>query len=457
MYADKLIQAGQITNDQAEQLKQEVVSRLKEAYDEVKQRDGQEAVTQKYEKANYVELAEINTAVSVDKLQEINKELLVWPESFKVYPKLQRILERRANALNEGEKVDWGHAETLAFASILADGKPIRLSGQDAERATFAHRNLVLHDAESGATYSPLHRLPQAKASFAIYNSPLSEAAVLGFEYGYNVYSPETLVIWEAQYGDFTNVAQVIIDQFITAGRSKWSQQSSLMMMLPHGYEGQGPEHSSARLERFLQLAGEDNWIVANLSSAAQYFHLLRRQAAITENDKARPLVLMAPKSLIRNPRVASSAVELSEGSFQTVLEQQGLGQQPDQVERLILCSGKISIDLDEALDKDADKEKNKGWKWLHILRVEQLYPFPEEEIRSVVNRFPNVKEIVWVQEEPHNMGAWRYMEPRIRELAPEGTTVQYIGRPERSSPASGYQNVYTYEQQRIISLALNQ
>jgi 2-oxoglutarate dehydrogenase E1 component len=379
--------------------------------------------------------------------------LLSWPKSFKVYSKLQRILERRADALNDGEKVDWGQAETLAFATILADGTPIRLSGQDVERATFAHRNLVLHDSETGETFCPLHELPEAKASFAIHNSPLSEAGVLGLEYGYNVYAPETMVIWEAQYGDFTNAAQVLIDQFISAGQSKWSQHSGLIMLLPHGFEGQGPEHSSARLERFLQLSGEENWTVAYLSSAAQYFHLLRRQAATVNTDSARPLVVMAPKSMIRNPQVASLSSLLSEDTFHTVLEQPGLGTNPQRVERLVLCTGKVAVDLAEELDKSADTNRD----WLHIARVEQLYPFPQQEVKEIMDRFPNLTEVVWVQEEPKNMGAWSYMEPRIRELVSLDTSVSYIGRPKRSSPASGYQQIHALEQQFIITQTLVQ
>ncbi len=380
--------------------------------------------------------------------------MLQFPETFTVYGKLKRILERRADALNEGEKVDWSHAETLAFASILADGTPIRLSGQDAERATFAHRNLVLHDTETGDTFCPLHAIPEAKASFAIHNSPLSEAGVLGLEYGYNVFAPETMVIWEAQFGDFANSAQVLIDQFISAGQSKWTQRSGLTMLLPHGYEGQGPEHSSARLERFLQLSGEENWTVAYLSSAAQYFHLLRRQASILNTDQARPLVLMAPKSMIRNPYVASSAAELSEGTFQTVLEQPGLGSQPDKVERLVLCTGKVAIDLAEELSKTPDTNRD----WLHIVRVEQLYPFPKQELKAIISRFPNLSEMLWVQEEPKNMGAWGYIEPRLRELVDNvKVSVTYNGRPKRSSPASGYQQIHTFEQQFIINQTLVQ
>ncbi|TJY42201.1 2-oxoglutarate dehydrogenase E1 component [Cohnella pontilimi] len=456
LYADKLVREGVLGADEVEQMRQEALDRLKEAYEEIKQKDYEDPVHQpaKVQQTPPESPVKAETGVPVETLRRINADLLKRPEGFHVYPKLQRILERRADALNDGEKVDWAHAETLAFATILADGRPIRLSGQDAERATFAHRNLVLHDIETGAAYCPLHGLPDAKASFAIHNSPLSEAGVLGFEYGYNVYAPETMVIWEAQFGDFANAAQVLIDQFISAGRSKWSQRSSLTMLLPHGYEGQGPEHSSARLERFLQLSAEENWTVAYLSCAAQYFHLLRRQAALCGTDEARPLVLMAPKSLIRNPRVASPAAEFSSGSFRPVLENPGTGDSPELVERLVLCSGKVAIDLAEALEKPADEVKERR-DWLHVVRVEQLYPFPAEDIRAIVERMPKLKEICWVQEEPKNMGAWSYMEPHVWALAPAGVTVSYIGRPERSSPASGFQQVHSFEQQMLLSHAL--
>jgi 2-oxoglutarate dehydrogenase E1 component len=450
IYAEKLKSEGLVDDEQTAAMKQDVLKDMQEAYDQIKRNDDSDSNSSLSEKLDsHVDSAKIETAVPLDRLQEINTQLLNFPDGFHVYPKLQRILERRANALEDGGKVDWALAETLAFASILADGKPIRLSGQDSERGTFAHRHLILHEAESGKSYSPLHNLPQSKASFAIHNSPLSEASVLGFEYGYNVFSPETLVLWEAQYGDFANAAQVIIDQFIAAGRVKWAQKSSLVLLLPHGSEGQGPEHTSARLERFLHAAAEDNWTVANLTSAAQYFHLLRRQAALTESEHARPLILMAPKSLIRNQRVASPGSSFSEGSFCTVLEQHGLGKQPDKVERLIMCSGKVAIDLEDALTEEGD------WSWLHIVRVEQLYPFPLEELTAVLQRLPNLKEIIWLQEETKNMGAWTYMEPRIRSLSSERIAVRYVGRQERSSPASGYQNVHSYEQQKIVTEAL--
>ena len=272
IYAEKLQEKGLITDDQVAQMRQAGLNTLQSALDEVKENDKQKP--QIIEPSRRRQKKELVTAVPLKKLKAINAELLKWPSGFNVYEKLERILMRRATSLDEGNKVDWGLAETLAFATILESGKPIRLSGQDSERATFAFRNLVLHDVKTGETYCPLHQIPQANASFAVYNSPLSEAAVLGFDYGYNVFSPETLVIWEAQYGDFANVAQVIIDQFITAGRVKWSQKSSIVMLLPHGYEGQGPEHSSARLERFLQLAAEDNLTIANLTYGSSIFPL---------------------------------------------------------------------------------------------------------------------------------------------------------------------------------------
>ncbi|RKP46729.1 2-oxoglutarate dehydrogenase E1 component [Cohnella endophytica] len=454
LYSERLVREGALSAEGADQIKRDVVNKLKTAYEQVKGQEQRNPIQQSHPKEFNPAAPKPVTAVPIEKLRQINSNLLKWPENFKVYGKLQRILERRADALNDGEKVDWGQAETLAFASILADGTPIRLSGQDVERATFAHRNLVLHDSETGDTFCPLHALPEANASFAIHNSPLSEAGVLGLEYGYNVYAPETMVIWEAQYGDFVNVAQVLIDQFISAGQSKWAQRSGLVMLMPHGFEGQGPEHSSARMERFLQLSGEENWTVAYLSSAAQYFHLLRRQASILNTQEARPLIMMAPKSMIRNPYVASPAEKLSEGTFQTVIEQPGTGPNAKRVERLVLCTGKVAIDLAEELDKTPDIDRD----WLHIVRVEQLYPFPKQEVKAIMDRFPNLSEVLWVQEEPKNMGAWSYMEPRLRELVDTSkVTVSYNGRPKRSSPASGYQQIHVFEQQFIINQALVQ
>lgn len=454
LYGEQLKAERAISQEQVDVLRQRTNDKLQAAYDAMKakaskpkSREQQQPIT--------ISKDEARTAVPIEELREINLELLNRPEGFTEYTKLQRILQRRATALNDGEKVDWAHAETLAFATILADGTPIRLSGQDSERGTFAHRHIVLNDNATAQKFSPLHMLPQAKASFAVHNSPLSETAVLGFEYGYNVYAPETFVIWEAQYGDFANVAQVIFDQFISAGRAKWSQKSGIAILLPHGYEGQGPEHSSARLERFLQLSADNNWTVANLTTSAQYFHLLRKQASTLGTEHVRPLVLMAPKSLIRNPRVASHGVDFSEGSFKPVLPQFSLTEpkeKKDKVTRLLLCTGKVAIDIEEALSSRNAEDS----EWLRVARVEQLYPFAQAEIENIVKQFDKLEEIVWVQEEPKNMGSWSFMEPRLRGVAPKKVTVQYVGRPDRSSTASGHQEVHASEQQWIISTALN-
>lgn len=454
LYAEQLKSAKAISEEQVEQLRQSTNATLQAAYDSMKANEGKAKAAPAASTGRIV-AEDVRTAVPLEELREINLELLNRPEGFTEYTKLQRILQRRATALNDGEKVDWAHAETLAFATILADGTPIRLSGQDSERGTFAHRHIMLNDYANAQKFSPLHMLPQAKASFAVHNSPLSETAVLGFEYGYNVFAPDTFVIWEAQYGDFANVAQVIFDQFISAGRAKWSQKSGITILLPHGYEGQGPEHSSARLERFLQLSADNNWTVANLTSSAQYFHLLRKQAAMLGSDNVRPLVLMAPKSLIRNPRVASHGVEFSEGSFKPVLPQFSLTEPKaakDKVKRLILATGKVAIDIDEALASVNAEE----YTWLRVARVEQLYPLPQAELERIISQFPKLEEIVWVQEEPKNQGSWFYMEPRLRALAPAKVEVRYIGRQERSSTASGHQEVHAAEQQSIISSALN-
>lgn len=449
-YANQLQKADLITEQDIDTKKKEWIQKWRSIYERVSEKHSDDVQEEEVPAPIAHGIPDIETAVPLETLQEINHGLLSWPQEFNIYPKLDRILKRREQAFEDGGKVEWALAETLAFATILADGKAIRMTGQDSERGTFAQRHLVLHDYETSQTFVPLHHLPQAKASFAIYNSPLSEASVLGFEYGYSV-PVDTLVIWEAQYGDFVNVAQVIIDQFISAGRAKWGQKSDLIMLLPHGYEGQGPEHSSARLERFLQMSAENNWTVANLTSAAQYFHILRRQAAITEMNEGRPLIIMTPKSLLRNPRVASPATALSGDKFHPVLEQPGLGEQPERVERLLLCTGKVAIDLATRLEEETEKD----WSRLHLLRIEQLYPFPQEEIRNAIRRYPNLKEVIWVQEEPKNMGPWSFIEPRIREIATTDLRIDYIGRPERSSTSTGDPKVHKKEQERIINEAL--
>jgi 2-oxoglutarate dehydrogenase E1 component len=377
------------------------------------------------------------TSVSADKLSELNSALLATPEGFTPNSKLERLFQKNRGDL---DSIDWAHAEALAFASLLEDGTPIRLTGQDTERGTFSQRHAVLYDAETDERYVPLQNLPLAGASFAIYNSPLSEIAVLGFEYGYSVNSENALVLWEAQYGDFANVGQPMIDQFIVSGQAKWGQTSGLVLLLPHGYEGQGPEHSSARLERYLQLAAHENVRIANLTTAAQYFHLLRAQAALNENK--RPLIIMTPKSLLRHPMAASKLEELAEGAFQPVLDDDEARERADSVERLILCSGKIFTEL-------AGSEYKEEAVDTAIARIELLYPFPEDRIKSLLEDYPNLREILWVQEEPQNMGAWTFVEPRLRALSE--LPVLYLGKPPRPSPAQGSAKFHKQEHAGIV------
>ena len=324
------------------------------------------------------------------------------------------------------------------------------LSGQDAQAGTFSQRHLVLHDPTTGETYSPLQSLPQAKASFAVYNSPLSENAVLGFEYGYSMHAAGCLVFWEAQFGDFANGAQVIIDQFIASGNSKWAQTPSLVLLLPHGYEGQGPEHSSARLERYLELAANGNMRIAYCTTAAQYFHILRRQAALLE-AAPRPLVLMTPKGLLKvdKPPVGSSLSELAEGHFQPVLNDPR-SRDNSQVTRLVLCSGKVYVDL-------AAREEYAAASSVAVVRIEELYPFPYPELREVIAQYPNLKEAVWLQEEPRNAGAWVFVSSRIRETLPEGVELTFVGRPKSASPSEGSKRRHDVEQGRLLSAVLSE
>lgn len=449
LYAAKLMEEGSITKEEFSGIEESVHTRLKSAHDKIS--NNKKDVMFSMIPPETVEhgIPKLNTAVSLDRLKTINAELLKWPEGFNIFKKLEKILQRRQDAFTEKGKIDWALAETLAFASIIEDGTPIRLTGQDSERGTFSQRHLVLHDSMSGKKYSPLHTLSKSDASFAVHNSPLSEVSVLAFEYGYNVFSPETLVIWEAQYGDFANVAQVIFDQFISSSRAKWGQKSGLVMLLPHGYEGQGPEHSSARLERYLQLAAENNWTVANLSSAAQYFHILRRQSKVLKMDEVRPLVLVTPKSLLRNQNVASLPVDLTEGEFKPFFEDSLTEDlKAKDVTRIVISTGKMSIDLHEhALKLDENKQ-------VKLLRLEEIYPFPFEDIKVYFQQFKGLKEIVWAQEEPKNMGAWSFVEPRLIAAAQKGVEIRYIGRKRRSSTAEGDPLVHKQDQTRIISEA---
>lgn len=388
---------------------------------------------------------EVETAVPEELLRALNEQLLALPEGFSANQKLMKQLERRRTVLGPEGGIEWAHAEALALASLLVEGVPIRLTGQDTERGTFSQRHLVLHDSETGAKYAPIRNLAGAQATLELHNSPLSELATLGFEYGYSAAAPETLVLWEAQFGDFVNGAQIIVDQFIVSGLSKWGLTTRLTLLLPHGYEGQGPEHSSARLERFLQLCAEGNIRVANPTTPAQFFHLLRRQA---KRSRQRPLVIMTPKSLLRLPQATSKLADLHTGRFQAVLDDPIAAQHRDQVRRAVLCSGKVFYELQGGL-AGADRSRTA------VVRLEQLYSFPEEELVALFRSYPSLSEVVWAQEEPRNMGAWSYVEPRLRALLPAGTSLRYVGRPERASPAEGYPAAHTAEQKRIVEEAL--
>jgi 2-oxoglutarate dehydrogenase E1 component len=383
-----------------------------------------------------------DTAVSADVLRDLNERLLKWPATLKVNPRLAKTLARRAEAMGDAGGIDWGHAEALAFASLLTEGTSVRLTGQDSQRATFSHRQAVLHDSESGETYVPLEHVTDGSgekaARIEVHNSPLSETAVLGFEYGYSTASEDTLVLWEAQYGDFVNVAQPIIDQFIAADRAKWGQDSSLVLLLPHGYEGQGPEHSSARLERFLQLCAEGNQRVAYPSTPAQYFHILRRQAQLYER---RPLILMQPKSLLRLPEAASRLTDLTSGEFRPVIDDPVSSEARESVTRLVFCTGKIYYDL------AAQRARH-----VALVRVEELYPWPGNQVAQIVDLYPEIEEVVWAQEEPKNQGAWSYVAPRLRVSTGNALLTRYVGRPDRASPAEGYAEAHKKEQERIVN-----
>jgi len=448
LYAEKLVAEGIVSPDDVEAKTEERQHELRRRHEElrrkIEQGEFEDPTATGTSELDRSRSPAVETALADDRLRELNEALLRVPDSFTIHRKLRKPLSRRRDALEEGG-IEFGHAEALAFASLLTDGVHLRLTGQDTERGTFSHRHLVLHDEKTGLRYAPIQNLNGAKAPFELHNSPLSEAACLGFEYGYSAASPQRLVLWEAQFGDFDNSAQVIIDSFIVSAEAKWGQTSRLTLLLPHGYEGAGPEHSSARIERFIQLAAEGNIRIANPTTAAQYFHLLRRQAHIR---KARPLVVFTPKGLLRLPRATSRREELSGGSFRFVLDDPSAGGRREKVERLVLCSGKIYYDLDAA-PKRASAES------VAIGRVELLYPFAKAELDQLIAGYPTLKEIVWVQEEPRNMGAWSVMQRRMPELLPEGVELGYVGRPPRASPGEGYAAAHTKEQERIVLTAL--
>jgi 2-oxoglutarate dehydrogenase E1 component len=442
LYAQRLVDEGVVTQAQADALEQGVTSELKAAHEALKETFGAAPAAAPEGRIPAATADEVVTAVAADVLADMNEQLLRIPDWFTPNEKLMRQLERRRDQLADGA-IDWGQAEALGFASLLVDGIPIRITGQDTERGTFSHRHAVLHDATSGATYTPMQHLDDASASFEIHNSPLSEYACVGFEYGYSVAAPEALVLWEAQFGDFVNGAQIVIDQFVSAGLSKWGETSRLTLLLPHGYEGNGPEHSSARLERFLQLAAQENIRIANCTTSAQYFHLLRRQAL---DATARPLVVMTPKGLLRLKQAASTLDDLSAGEFRPVLDDSAVDR--EQVTRLVFCQGKVYYDIVGHEDRERATS-------VAVARIEQLYPFPVEQAAAVVRGYPNLRELVWAQEEPQNMGAWRALRHRLEESKPEGVPLLYVGRPWRASPSEGYPTAHLREQDRIVRAAL--
>jgi 2-oxoglutarate dehydrogenase E1 component len=447
LYARQLIDAGVVTQNEVDATTDAVWQQLSEQHQQLKARlsaaTAVEQGTGEYQ-LDRTPSPDVATAVDAERLRELNEALLRVPDGFTIHPKLKRPLEQRREAMGAKGGITWAHAEALAFASLLTEGSPVRLTGQDAERGTFSQRHLVLHDPRTGQEYCPIQHLPNALAPMELHNSPLSEMAALGFEYGYSQEGPETLVVWEAQFGDFVNSAQVIIDQFIVSGLAKWGQSTRLTLLLPHAYEGSGPEHSSARLERWLQLAAEGNIRVAYPSTPAQYFHLLRRQAKIA---KQRPLVVMTPKSLLRLPQATNRIEHLSDTQFYPVLAEPRVDN--EKVTRLILCSGKVYYDL----VGDKLREGNDG---VAIGRVELLYPFPQGQILELVGSYPNLREVVWLQEEPRNMGARAHMSPRLMQILPRELKFGYIGRPERASTAEGYPAAHAQEQRRIVTTALD-
>jgi 2-oxoglutarate dehydrogenase E1 component len=391
--------------------------------------------------------AKAETAISLARLQELNTSLLQMPPDFTMHRKLERVREKRHTMFDapDDRMVDWAAAEELAMASILVDGVSIRVTGEDVERGTFSHRHAVLNDAETGRPHVPLQALPQARAAFEIHNSPLTENAVVGFEYGYNIQEPSRLVIWEAQYGDFINGAQTIIDEYFVSGRTKWGLQSSLVLLLPHAHEGQGPDHASARPERFLQLAADINMRVVNCTTAAQFFHLLRRQAALLLVDPL-PLVVLTPKSLLRHPMVSSAPREFAEGRFRMVIADQDALERATDIRRILVCSGKVFVDLMASEHRNTRTD-------VAICRLEQLYPVPMRELRAMLDGYPKADEIVWVQEEPENMGAWDFIRPHLQEVS-TGRPVRRVARPRSASPAEGSAARHALNQQALVDQA---
>ena len=452
LFKERLVEEGDMRREEIAEMESAYRSRLEREFELVQNRESEGPgafVGAAAEIQPAYSYEPVFTGLEEDKLRFLGNRLVEVPEDFQLNPKIKKLfLAKRARATAEGGPYDWAHAEALAFASLLDEGHPVRLSGQDVRRGTFSHRHAVLYDAETRERYIPLKNISPGQASFCAYNSLLSEAGVLGFDYGYTLMVPGMLICWEAQFGDFANGAQVIIDQFISSAESKWGKPSNIVMLLPHGYEGQGPEHSSARLERFLQMCAGGNMQVCNLTKPAQYFHLLRRQVV---RPLRKPLVLMSPKSLLRHPECVSHEGDFTGSShFREMIDDDQLVDRPERVTRLIFCSGKVYYDLLKF--RNENRLRNTA-----IIRIEQLYPFHWSMLREIVARYPRAhKKWVWCQEEPLNMGAWGYIAPRLEEASRGGNRVRYAGRERSASTATGAKAIHTAEQRRLVERAFS-
>ncbi|MFB3904097.1 MAG: 2-oxoglutarate dehydrogenase E1 component [Acidobacteriota bacterium] len=446
IWADRLIERGTVDESQVQELVQKYNGAFQEDLDRL------EPAADLYEPVPKPPPAgaarRVKTGVPLDRLREISRRLNRLPDGFHLHPKLERLMSRRYSALDNADEasVDWSVAEQLALATILADGTAIRMTGQDTERGTFSQHHAVLYDVEDGRRLVPLQEFSQARAAFEIYNSPLSENAVLAFEYGYNIQEPQRLVLWEAQYGDFVNNAQTVIEEFIVSARAKWGQTPSLVLLLPHGYEGAGPDHSSGRLETFLGWAAETNMRVANPTTPAQYFHLLRRQAALLTTDPL-PLIVMTPKSLLRHALSLSTPAELAQGQWQPVMDDTERQARREEVRQVLLCSGKFCVDL-RTSDLRAERTDTA------IVRLEQLYRFPQDALLPVLKGYPNLRLVKWVQEEPENMGALRFVRNYLMPLEKEGFEVKFVSRESNSSPAEGSTALHNANQAALVKSA---
>jgi len=440
--------------EEAEQMLDDFRDQLQEAFEKTKdlKEKNPKEILERHLAKHHTEarLPQVETKARAEDLESTLAALVHQPDDFIPHKKLVRQFNRRDALYRNDQRIDWALAEALAFGTLLLEGTCVRLSGQDSRRATFSQRHAVLYDQETGEEYIPLNHINEEQGRFFVYDSLLSEYAITGFEYGYSVVDPEALVMWEAQFGDFCNGAQIIFDQFLSSAEVKWGQKSSLVILLPHGYEGQGPEHSSARLERFLQMCAEENMIVCALSTPSNYFHALRRQV---KRAVKKPLILMTPKSLLRHPSAISTPEDLEEGAFQCVIPATA---DPARAKRLIFCSGKVYYDLQKSLQANEAAQRTCA-----IARIEQYYPFPEEEVQTELARYKNVKDVLWVQEEPANMGAWTFLRNYFDELLEtlRGDClhrIRYVGRPASASTATGSAKVHDLEQKKIVHEALD-